>query len=249
MRLCVLALSGLLALPAAAAAQDPIAETGQLPGSRISVTPFVGVRVPYSAGNAYVGLGDGRVFAIEEERGGGPVAGAEVALRAWGPLSVLGSLAYANSGEHLITLRSESETVRLVDDAPEMWLGKLALAYRLPEPRPDNRRFRPAGYLVAGPSWVRTDWSNDDEFGGEWTEGANHWGVNLGVHTATLIGPSSRVALHLGLEDYVTFWDNDRLAARDEALYGGTFDDDALVRIDYDVSNILMLRAGLSLRF
>lgn len=248
MRLSVLALSGLLALPAAAAAQDP-AEPGQLPTARFTVTPFVGVRVPYSAGNAFLSVGDGRVFAINEERGGGPLAGAEVAVQAWGPLSVLGSLAYANSGDNLITLRSETETIRLIDDSPETWMGKLALAYRLPEPRPDNRRFRPAGYLLAGPAWVRTDWSNDDEFDADWSRAANHWGLNLGVHTATLIGPSSRVALHLGLEDYLTFWNNDRLVARDEALFGAVFEEPTQVQVDFTASNVLMLRAGLSVQF
>lgn len=244
MRLSVLALAGLLALPAAAAAQDPL-PPGQLAPARFSVTPFVGMRVPYSMGNAYLFTGDGRTFVIDEDRGGGPLAGVEAEARVRGPVSVLGSLAFSNAGDHDITLTSsEGEQTRLIGETPQMWMGKLAVAYRLPEPRPDNRRFHPAGFLSAGPSLVRTNWSESDLDG----SGNNHWGLNLGVHTATTLG-TPRLALHLGIEDYLTFWDTDRLAAQNGTLYGEFFDDTAVVDYDYTSSNLVMLRAGVSFRF
>lgn len=242
MRLGVLALAGLLALPAAAAAQDPV-PPGQLPPARVAVTPFVGLRVPYSTGDAYLFLSDGSVYHVAEQRGGGALAGAEVEARLRGPLSVLGSLAFGTSGDHEIRLTgSGGETADYLDDAPETWMGKLALAYRLPEPRPDNRRFKPAGYLLVGPSWVRTSWADGD------FDAANHFGVNFGVHTAATLG-TPRLALHLGIEDYLTFWDIDRLAERNAVLYGREFDDEVGVDIDYDSSHLVMLRAGLSFRF
>lgn len=244
MRLSVLALAGLLALPAAAAAQDPL-PPGQLPRARFSVTPFLGMRVPYTTGNAYLFTGEGQVFAIDEDRGGGALAGVEAEARVRGPLSLLGSVAYSNSGDYLITLRSgEGERIPLIGDTPDMLMAKLAVAYRLPEPRPDNRRFHPAAFVSAGPALVRTNWS-DTELDGS---GYNHWGVNLGVHTATTLG-SPRLALHLGIEDYLTFWDTERLAAHDEILYGRYFEDDAVVDFDYSTSNLVMLRLGLSFRF
>jgi hypothetical protein len=244
MRLSVLALAGLLALPAAAAAQDPL-PPGQLPPARFSVTPFVGMRVPYSTGDAFLFTGDGRSFAIDEDRAGGALAGVEAEARVRGPLSVLGSVAYSNAGDYDITLTSsEGERIPLIADTPDTWMAKLALAYRLPEPRPDNRRFHPAGFISAGPSLVRTNWSESELDG----SGDNHWGLNLGVHTATTLG-TPRLALNLGIEDYLTFWDTDRLAAHEAALYGEFFEDTAAVDFHYSTSNLVMLRLGLSFRF
>jgi hypothetical protein len=205
----------------------------------------VGVRVPYTTGNAYLFTGDGQAFAIDEDRGGSALAGVEAEARVRGPVSLLGSLAYGNSGDHIVTLTSgEGERRRLIADTPDMWMGKLAVAYRLPEPRPDNRRFHPAGFVSAGPALVRTNWQDSDLDG----SGYNHWGLNLGVHTATTLG-SPRLALHLGIEDYLTFWDTERLAAHDEVLYGDFFEDNAVVDFDYSSSNLVMLRLGLSFRF
>lgn len=249
MRRSVLALAGLLALPAAAAAQDPL-PPGQLPGARFAVTPFIGLRVPYAAGDAYLFTPENGQFIIDEQRGGGPVVGAEVEARLRGPVSLLGSVGYTDAGSTDITLISGEDGTRLPyrSDNPSMWIGKLAVAYRLPEPRPDNRRFRPAGYVMAGPALVRTDRRDDDFLGGDLSGASNHWGVNLGVHTATQLG-SPRLALHFGIEDYVTFWDTDRLAAEEAAAYGVLFGEGTLVDMDYSSSNLVMLRAGVSFRF
>ncbi len=252
MRGRLLALAGLLALPTLAAAQvrDPGRPVGQLPDARFAITPFVALRVPYATGDQYVFTDAGPAYLVSEERGGGAVAGAEVEMRARGPLSVLGSLAYGSNGEHQIVVTSEEgEVIPLRADGPETFMAKLALAYRLPEPRPDNRRFRPAGFLSVGPSLVRMDYDADDEFGGSWTEPINHWGLNFGIHTATTLG-SPRVALHFGLEDFLTFWDTERLSERDAVIFGSVLgDESARVDFNYSASNIILLRAGISLRF
>ncbi|HEX2092291.1 MAG TPA: hypothetical protein VHG28_07805 [Longimicrobiaceae bacterium] len=249
MRGRLLALAGLLALPSLAAAQLPDLgrPPGQLPDSRFALTPFVGIRIPYTTDDEFVFTEGGPSYRVEETRGGGLVGGVEVEARAWGPLRVLGSLAYGASGDHDITLTSSEGDVTggLGVDAPQTWLGKLALAYRLPEPRPDNRRFHPAAFVSAGPSLVRMDFEDDAALG-TLGDATHHWGVNLGIHTAAAIG--SRVAIHLGLEDYLTFWDTDRLAEREAAIYSAFLGREATVDFDGSSSNLLMLRAGVSIR-
>lgn len=249
MRLSVLALAGLLALPAAAAAQEPV-PAGQLPSARFAVTPFFGIRVPYSTGDAYLFTPNDGQYLIGEERGGGPVVGAEVEARVRGPVSLLGSLGFSDAGSTTITLLSpeDGSAIPLRADNPATWMGRLAVAYRLPEPRPDTRRFRPAGYILAGPALVRTDFHDDEGLPGNLSGASNHWGLNLGVHAAATLG-SPRLALHFGLEDYLTFWDTDRLAARETALYGLGFGEGTVVDFDYSASNLILLRAGLSFRF
>ena len=246
----VLALAALLALPAAAAAQEPLPVPGQLPASRWAVTPFVGIRVPYGTGDAFVFTSESGDYLVDEERGGGAMVGAEVEGRAWGPLSVLGSLAFGNSGEHVITFTDRSGgTSRVSMGSPEVWMGKVALAYRLPEPRPDTRRFHPAAFVFAGPSVVRMDFpdlsTGIDE---SWADGTTNWGINFGVQTAATLG-TPRVAIHLGVEDYLTFWDSDRITERDTALYGFLFEEPVEVDLDYSSSNLVLVRAGLSFRF
>lgn len=248
MRFHALALAGLLALPAAAAAQEPLPVPGQLPSSRWAITPFVGLRVPYSTGDAFL-YTENRAFRIDEERGGGAMAGAEVEVRARGPLSVLGSLAYGSSGEHALTLVSESgDVLRYTAGTPEVWMGKVAVAYRLPEPRPDTRRFHPAAFVFAGPSVVRMDFPDLRDIDEPWADATTNWGINFGVHTAATLG-TPRVALHLGLEDYLTFWDTGRIEERDAVLYGATLQEPAVVDLDYSSSNLVLIRAGLSFRF
>ena len=254
MRSRVLALAGLLALPTLAAAQGGSLPTlpnpYQLAPARFTITPFVGVRVPYTTGDEYLSTQSQGTYLVQEERAGGVMIGAELQGQVRGPLGVAGSLAYGGGGTTSITLTSQDgEQTPLTTSGPDMWMGKVGITYRLPEPRSDTRRFHPAGFLVAGPARVRTNFDNDDDSGADWAKGTTNWGFNLGVHTATLIGSSQRFALHLGLEDFVTFWNTDRIAGRDAAVYGGFFDEDTAVRVDYSTSNVVLVRAGVSFRF
>jgi len=247
MRPSVLALVGLLALSTAAAAQEP-APPEQLPVSRFAITPFLGVSIPYSTGTTFVFTEEFGSFAFQDERGGSAAAGLELEARVAGPVSLLGSFVYSGSTEQRTTLVSEEgDVTSLLSDTPEMWMGRLAVSYRLPEPRPDNRRFHPAGMIFVGPALVRTNWADGDL--GDDLDDITHWGINFGVHAATRLGSSRRVALHLGLEDYLTFWNTDRLVARETVRFGRLFDEDTVVDMDFNASNLLLVRAGLSFRF
>ena len=81
MRFGVLALAGLLALPAAAAAQneggfaaEPRAEL--VPFTRFAITPWVGFRVPYGSGEYFVLTETGgEQISVDEDRGGGVAVG------------------------------------------------------------------------------------------------------------------------------------------------------------------------------
>lgn len=248
MRFRVLALAGMLALPSVSAAQTAIVNPEQLPPlRRFAITPFVGVQAPYNLGERYFFTDGDVVWGVREQRAGGPMAGAEVETRVRGPVGVLATVAYVNTGDsdvRLVSTDGEEQAGQL--DGPDLWLGRVALSYRLPEPNPDNRRFHPAGFLVAGPSLVRLGYA--DEFGGNGAGASTHWGFNLGFHAASTLG-TPRLAFHFGLEDFVTFWDTDRLRRYDEALYGSILGEEAGVRYDYATSNIVTLRAGLSFRF
>lgn len=257
MRFGVLALAGLLMLPAAAhaqidggfASQPP---TGLVPFSRFAVTPWVGVRVGYGSGNFFVDTESGDQFLLREARGGGAALGVNAEMQLTGPLNLVTGVAYsmANEDELTVSTVGDDPTItRWSSDGPEVWFFKAGLQYRLPDPIPDNRRFHPAAYITVAPSLVVMDHPDFEGLDNDDVTGTTrHFGLNMGVDAVTAIG-SRGLSLSLGLENYLTFWDEDRVRVRDEVLLGGLFQEPVQINYDAGTANILMLRAGVSWRF
>ena len=255
MRFGVLALAGLLALPAAAAAQNdggfasqPPAEL--VPYSRFAITPWVGFRVPYGTGEYFVFTEGGDQLQLDEDRGGGAAVGLDAAFAVARPLSIVGSVSYSAADEDQLTVTDASGNQRFFEsNGPEIWFLKAGVQYRLPDPIPDNRRFHPAAYVTVAPALVWADYADIEGLDNDDVNGsARNFALNIAFDAATNIG-SRGLALSFGVEDYITFWDQDRIQARDEVLLGGLFEDNVTVEYDAAASNILMLRAGLSWRF
>jgi hypothetical protein len=95
---------------------------------------------------------------------------------------------------------------------------------------------------------VVMDWPSFSGYEGNVTGSTTNFALNLGVDAVTNIG-SRGLALSIGFEDYITFWNQDRTRARDEILIGDILEEP--VQVDYDsrLSNLLMLRIGASWRF
>lgn len=256
MRFGVLALAGLLALPTAAAAQneggfatEPPAEL--VPYTRFSITPWVGFRVPYGSGDYFVFTEEGEEqLLIDEDRGGGAAVGLDAAVQVRGPLNVIASVAYSAADEDQLTVTDEDgEQLFYEANGPQIWFLKAGVQYRLPDPIPDNRRFHPAAYVSVAPALVWADWpdieglDNDDVTGS-----TRNFALNIAFDAATNLG-SRGLTLTFGLEDYITFWNEDSIRARDEVLLGSLFEDTVTVDYDAAAANILMLRAGVSWRF
>lgn len=256
MRFGVLALAGLLALPAAAAAQndDGFAASPRpelVPFTRFAITPWVGFRVPYGSGEYFVFTETGgEQLQLDEDRGGGAAVGLDAAYQIRGPLSVVGGVAYSAADEDQLTVLREDGTTQLFEaNGPEIWFLKAGLQYRLPDPIPDNRRFHPAAYVTVAPAVVFADFPDIEGLDNDDVNGSSrHLALNLGVDAATNLG-SRGLTLTFALEDYITFWDQDRIRVRDEVLFGELFDDTVVLEYDTPASNILMLRAGVSWRF
>jgi hypothetical protein len=257
MRFGVLSLAGLLMLPAVAHAQNdggfgapPPANL--VPYSRFSVTPWVGLRVGYGSGDFTAITEAGDQFRLAEDRGGGVAVGLNAEYQITGPLNLVAGAAYSAANEDDLTVTTLGETQTTLNyrsNGPEIWFVKAGLQYRLPDPIRDTRRFHPAAYVTVAPSVVFMDHPeieglDDDDVNGS----TRHFGLNLGVDAVTNIG-SRGLALSLGVEDYITFWNEDDLRVRDEVLLGGLFEEPVVVDYDASMANILMLRAGLSWRF
>jgi hypothetical protein len=256
MRFGVLALTGLLALPATAAAQidggfaaEPPAEL--VPYTRFAITPWVGFRVPYGVGEYFVFTEvAGEQISVDEDRGGGAAVGLDAAYRIHGPLNVVAGVAYSARDEDRLSLLREDGTEEAYEaNGPEVWFIKAGLQYRLPDPIPDYRRFHPAAYVTVAPAIVIADHPDiagldSDEVNGTST----HFALNLGVDASTNLG-SRGLTLTFALEDYITFWDQDRMRTRDEVLFSGLLEDNVFLEYNTLASSVLMMRAGVSWRF
>ena len=250
-----LALLGLLALPLAAAAQndrpllanEPPPE--RLPESKFSITPYIGARVPFNTGATIVTTEGGDQFALRWERGGGPMLGVDVAARVHGPFHFVAGGAYSGRRDDLVMLQNGSTVDTLVTQGPAYWFAKAGVQVRLADPNPDNRRFHPSALITAAPAIVWTDWNELSDFSDDANRGSHHFGLNLGADAAARIGRSESWSFTLGVQDYLAFWNTDRLNARDAAVGEAILAEPVIVAYDYSSSNILTLRFGVSYRF
>lgn len=253
MRFGVLALAGLFALPAAAAAQggfsaDPVQDL--VPSTKWAVTPWIGYRIPTGSGDAFVtGTESGTQYVVDQEYGGSWAVGLNGEMRLTGPVSLVGSVGYSGSGSDDVAIIDDGETVGGFSiDGPRVLFAKAGVSYRLPDPIPDDRRFHPAAFVTVAPAVVYMDYPELDGFDDDVTGSSTHFGLNLGVDAVTMLN-SRGIALNLGLENTFTFFDQDRVALRDQALLGTVQEEPVVVDYDYSVSNLFLFRAGISWRF
>ncbi|HEX8694224.1 MAG TPA: hypothetical protein VF746_17520 [Longimicrobium sp.] len=251
MKRSALALLGLLALPAAAAAQDrPLLANEpppeRLPQHRFALTPWIGIRVPFDAGNVVVISESGDQSRFESQRGGGGMAGLNAELRLRGPWSLVVGGAYSAAEQDEITVFHTDESTEIFDtDGPAMWFAKAGVSVRLPDPIPDNRRFHPSAFITVAPTMVWLDWNGDDEV---LDRTSSHFALNLAADAVTRIGRSERWALSLGFEDFMTFWNTDDLRVRDTAVGEVIVGEPVVIDYDYSSSNVFVLRFGVSYR-
>ncbi|HYR09112.1 MAG TPA: hypothetical protein VEQ60_15120 [Longimicrobium sp.] len=254
MRFGVLALAGLLALPAAAAAQNDGGFASEpspdlVPYTRFAITPWLGFRAPYGSGDYFVFTESGTQFQLVEDRGGSAAIGLDAAYRITGPVNLVAGMGYSGSDQNELTVVDEAGAVRLFQSAgPEVWFIKAGVQYRLPDPMPDNRRFHPAAYVTVAPALVFMDWPDFEGFDDDDVIGSTrNFALNIGFDAATNIG-SRGLALSFAVEDYLTFLDEDRIRVRDEVLLSDIFEEPVLVEYNETTNNILILRAGISWR-
>lgn len=234
----------LLAVPTFAAAQ----EVPTLPRARVSITPFTGYRIGFTAsGRLTLSAGADSVSGVfEEERGGGAVVGAQLEFRAVGPVNLIGAVGYGRSGEIRVTDPSTPQAGAERVSAPGVWLAKAGLAFRLPDPVPDSRSFHPAAFITVAPAVVREEFVPG--FAGADAEPVNHFALSLGADIVTAIG-APWIALHIGAEDFITFWSTDERELRTEEFLFRQLQVPVDSEYTYDPSHIPVLRVGVSFRF
>jgi hypothetical protein len=250
-----LALLGLLALPAAAAAQDRPTLSNEppaarLPENRFSLTPYIGVRVPSGGGDQLILTESGNQFRLENNRGGSVLLGLDADVRVAGPWSIVLGGAYSSAQQDELTafFPDDEDPTLFEIDGPAVWFAKAGVRVRLPDPLPDNRRFHPSAFVTVAPAMVWLDYG--DVEGIEGIDGTtSHFALNLGAEAVARFGRSSAWAFSLGVEDYITFYDTDDLRARDAVVAQIIAEEPVVIDYDSNFSNVIALRFGVSYRF
>lgn len=202
----------------------------------LSVTAFTGVRAPFGGGVASVLVPSGG-FLVRQERTGSPLLGVDARLRLRGPISLVGGGVYTQTGQvqYFLTDTAFLQTPDWIAQSTDpMWFAKLGVSARFERARSlTETRRGPSTDLVAAAAVVR-----------EFEE--LHPALNLAFQGSFPL--ASGVEFVLGLDDYLVFWRQDRLTPSVTRIVQG-FQEEAVdeVVLHYSTSNILQLRAGITL--
>jgi hypothetical protein len=251
MNRCALALAGLLALPVCAAAQSGGMTTEQpnpqqLPYSRFAITPFIGARVPYTTGTYFV-FTDQSEYQVEQDREGGPALGVNAEARLSRALGVVGGVTYSSAAQEIYRFATAGGVAdSLQADGPTYWFAKAGLSWRLPDPVRDQRRFHPSAMITVAPAIVVADYGDVSGFP-ELSGSTTSFALNLGADAVARLG-RGKWAIAVGLEDYMTFWNDDDMEGRESFIWSAQTGENVSVDFDYGTSNIFLVRLGVSYR-
>jgi hypothetical protein len=225
----------------------------EAPYSRVNITPVVGYRLPYSARVEATVFTDTHAISsrFDEERGGGYLTGGEAEIRIAGPVSIFGTVIYAEPAENRVV---ESGMAPQDFSGPTVWLASAGLVIRLPEPVPDYRRFPFVTSLQIAPGLVReiprrTRLAPDHPLyvPSPW-ETIDHMALNAGFRVITLLG-TPRLALQFGVNDFVTFWNANAVSQQLERAYHEQLGLDVTAEYTLPISHQLHGHLGISFRF
>ena len=223
----------LLCAPMLASAQVVAVE----PLPRFKVSAYTGVRAPFGGGLASVMVPSGE-FVVRQDRSGSALLGVDAALRMRGRVSLLAGGLYTQTGqaEYFLTDTTFAQAPDWIAQSTDpMWFAKLGLSARFgPTHDVTATRRRPSTDLFAAAALVR----EFDEY---------HPAINAGFHGTLPIVRGVEVVA--GIEDYLVFWDEERLAPTVAGIVQGFQEEEVQdVLLLYSTSNIFQLHFGVSVK-
>ncbi|MGH7457745.1 MAG: hypothetical protein ACREKN_01515 [Longimicrobiaceae bacterium] len=224
-----------------------------LPHARFTVTPYLGLRVPYTTQGTELLVSDQDTVFREtrQQYEAAPVAGVSAEFRVRGPFGVTGSFAFSPSRDRHITLvGTDGATSEFRTDGSDLYLWKFGVSLRLPEPSPDTRRFPVAGYISAGPTFVHDSQEVLFADGERVGRSVTSPGLALNGEGVLPLGIwDRRLALNFGLDNHVVFWDNDGYSDEDVRIFQDPDGETLVIDYDYRPAYLGVLRLGASFRF
>jgi hypothetical protein len=224
--------------------------------ARLTLTPLLGYRTPLALDHRTTVVvpseEDPVVVDLSTDRGSGGVAGVELDLRLAGAVGVTGGVLYSADDPFALLLESEERVLaQLSVQGPSILFTHADISVRLPDVRLDEMwptpRALPAGYLFAGPAWIRQDFTGSPLALSE-DDVEESWGVHLGYRAQFPISGTRHLVLQASLEDYIPFWNRSRGQARIARVVEQQTGNVLSTQLAYNRTHVLMLNVGLALR-
>jgi hypothetical protein len=236
----------IFALPTFASAQ-----VGQLRGDpaaagTIRITPFIGYLTAFTRSEEWLHDSDDGVAFLQSELriAGGEAAGLVLDIPVANGFGVTAAAAYGSRGDTEVTV-FQTEDAFLVD-GHRVFLGRLGVSYRMPQEVSDFVLRRLGAAVFAGGTMIheqpRVRLAPEDAL-----DNATHFGVNLGL-TAELPFAGDRLALQVGVEDNITWWNESALASLPYVYLNRPGASPDQTRVSAGTSHQWLLRAGVSVR-
>lgn len=218
---------------------------------RITVAAYAGYRYRYAATfDEVLESGSQQIFARERiEVDAAPVVGASVSVPFTGRFSFVGAAAYGFSGSgSVISVSSEGTQAGLLADAGTFLFARAGFGYQFLDTSPENALRRVAATASLAPALVLLDPAGNDP-NLESDDMLTNLGVAFSANGIIPLTPWPSFAIHVGLEDFVTFWNTGSLASRLATDLGRATGTTVRAEVDADPTNILMAHVGLRVRF
>jgi hypothetical protein len=232
-------------LPAAAGAQYvPDSDDGW--GPRLRVAPFGAIAFGVTRiEDTYVVPATGEPYFSEHEvaLSGGPAFGAVVDYRFSGRFSVHGgaALAFRSETDHFV---EHEPATTWEQEGSRVLLAKLGLGVHLREPVSELQIRQLTASAFVAPAFLRDMPRTDIVFNGESLGASNAFGVNFGFDGELPL--TSEITVQFGLEDYLVWWDEDRLARWADAFWTGALQEPATTEVSTGPTNNFLARLGVS---
>ncbi len=256
-RFLLLLVAALLTAPAVAEAQispKHLPADQELP--RFAVTPFAGVQAPYMAAGRFglVFPDGGREFwDVTQVFEPALAAGLQLQTHIGGPWGALASISYSYGADQSVRYdawaldgaHTGDEVVEFRTGGQALWMGRMAVYYRLPVPERDLRLYPVIGTVSAGPAVVRQEGRDYLGTGEGLADPVYNLAINVGADAILPIAALPGVSLYAGAENYLTFWNTGEWERREAAFYWpGT-----TVQYDYNPTFLVLFRIGSTVRF
>jgi hypothetical protein len=234
-----------LALPTAASAQGgPL--RGDPAAAGVRITPFIGYLAGFTRSEEWLHDSDDGVAFLQSELriAGGEAAGLVLDLPLANGFGVTAAAAYGSRGDTEVNVL-QTEDAFLID-GHWIHLGRLGVSYRMPQEVSDFVLRRLGATIHAGGMVVherpRQRLAPDDAL-----DTATHFGVNFGM-TAELPFAGDRLALQVGVEDNITWWNESALASLPYVYLNRPGASPDQTRVSTGASHQWLVRAGVSVR-
>jgi hypothetical protein len=216
-------------------------------GPRFRITPFVGQAPRVSRNERWTVVTQSAPANsdFDVDLGMGLAAGAVLEIRAVERFSIVASGAYISRG----ATREYSANGGGLFEHPgsTFFVGKVGLGIRLREPVSEMQFRRLSASIFGGPAYIVEMPKADPLARPVFLGRINHVGANFGLETELPLA-GRFVALEAAIEDYIVWW-NDAESARRADIAAAEDGFLTTTIIETDPSHMVVLRAGLVLRF